>query len=81
MSDNKNNINHKKFPELKQKDGITNYGSWVVKAQQQLTMLNLWDVVGGNDTKPPPIPKLVHQENGVTLIFLVSNYNYLQNII
>ena len=23
-------------------------------------MLNLWDVVGGNDTKPPPIPKLFH---------------------
>jgi hypothetical protein len=58
MSDSKNDTEHKKFPELKRKDGVTNYGAWVVKAQQRLMTLDLWEVVGGTDTKPPIIPKL-----------------------
>jgi hypothetical protein len=53
MSDSKNDTKHKKFPELKRKDGVTNYGAWVVKAQQRLMTLDLWEVVGGTDTKPP----------------------------
>jgi hypothetical protein len=29
----RNDSDRSKFPELKQKDGVNNYGSWVVKAK------------------------------------------------
>jgi hypothetical protein len=57
MTESNNDNDRKKFPNLSQKDGVSNYGSWAVKAKSHLITLELWEVVGGNDTTAPPIPE------------------------
>jgi hypothetical protein len=47
-----------KFPELRQKDGINNYGAWAVKAKYRLIMMKLWDYIEGPMEKPPIVPIL-----------------------
>jgi hypothetical protein len=54
MSEPKTENERNKFPELKQKDGLSNYGSWAAKAKSRLTNLDLWEIVGGNKIAPYP---------------------------
>jgi hypothetical protein len=47
------------FPSLKVRDGINNYGTWAFKAKHRLTVLDLWEYVGGSMTTPPIVPDLL----------------------
>jgi len=45
-----------RFPEIKVKDGVNNYGGWAVKAKSRLVALKLWDHIEGASDTPPVIP-------------------------
>jgi hypothetical protein len=47
-----------KFPEIRQKDGVNNYGAWAVKAKYRLITMNLWEYIEGSMEIPPIVPKL-----------------------
>jgi hypothetical protein len=48
-----------RFPKLRVSNGTNNYGIWAVKAAHRLITLDLWNVVGGNNTQTPVIPDLI----------------------
>jgi hypothetical protein len=59
MANNRNDIERgerSRFPEIKQKDGINNYGAWAIKAKYHLLTMKLWEYVEGVLDKPPVVP-------------------------
>jgi hypothetical protein len=66
-----NRTDRTKFPEVKVKDGVNNYGAWSVKAKYRLLTMKLWEFIDGPSNTPPEIPeyltpKIIHgpDENG-----------------
>jgi hypothetical protein len=47
-----------KFPEIKVKDGVNNYGAWAVKAKYRLRTMELWGYIEGPSSDPPVVPEL-----------------------
>jgi hypothetical protein len=45
-----------KFPEIKLRDGVNNYGAWAVKAKYRLITMKLWDFIDGASDTPPEVP-------------------------
>jgi hypothetical protein len=45
-----------KFPEIRVKEGVNNYGAWAVKAKYRLLTMKLWDYIEGPSSTPLQVP-------------------------